>query len=89
MMGTEMVLKMFYSPFNHLKWLVALESFIEFGCHESFRFYRVMNLWVALKGANSMRRWVTVKLLKKYCTPWSEFGCHIPVSGDLINLILE
>jgi len=59
MMGTEMVLEMFYSPFNHLTWLLASESFIEFSCHENFRYYMVMNCWVALKGANSLSRWVT------------------------------
>jgi hypothetical protein len=43
MMGTEIVIEMFYSPFNHLTWLLASENFIEFSSYESFRFYMVMN----------------------------------------------
>jgi hypothetical protein len=65
MIGTEMVFKMFYSPFNHLTWLLASESFIEFICHENFRYYMVMNRWVVLKGANSLGRWVTVNFWRR------------------------
>jgi len=65
MMGTQMVLEMFYSPFIHLMWLLASESFIEFSCLESFRFYMVMNLWVALKGTNYLSRWATVNFWRR------------------------
>jgi hypothetical protein len=41
-MGSEPTFleNLFYSPFNHLMWLLAWESFIEFVCYESCRLYK-------------------------------------------------